>query len=146
MASVQVLFTGRIVRTLGEQGAALLGFFSAIVPMLAYTLITAGWMVYAVGLLGFFQGVGGPALNAIVSSRVPANAQGELQGGVASLNGLAAIVGPLAFTETLAAATAPGLAHPFPGAAFVLSAAISTAALVIFLSVRRRLRAAPATA
>ncbi|MDX2237753.1 MAG: TCR/Tet family MFS transporter [Hyphomonadaceae bacterium] len=138
MAIVQIFFTGRIVRAFGEQRAALFAFFSLIIPFVLYALIDQGWMVYVVGLVAFFQGVGGPALNALISQRVPPTEQGELQGGVASLNGLAAIVGPWAFTETLAAATAPGLAHPFAGAAFVLAAMISTAALLLFLFFTRR--------
>jgi DHA1 family tetracycline resistance protein-like MFS transporter len=144
MATVQVFFTGRVVRTLGEEGAVVLGCVSTILSMLGYMLSSQIWIIYAVSLLGFFQGVGGPALNAIVSSRTPGNAQGELQGGIASLNGLGAIIGPLVFTETLAAATRPGVAHPFPGAAFALSAGINALAFLLFVAAARRRPPAPA--
>jgi DHA1 family tetracycline resistance protein-like MFS transporter len=40
-----------------------------------------------------------PAMNALASQRIPANAQGELQGAVASLYGLSSILGPPLMTQ-----------------------------------------------
>jgi DHA1 family tetracycline resistance protein-like MFS transporter len=132
MALVQGGLTGRIIKALGERRTAIVGLLSGIAGMILYALIPQGWMIYAVSTIGCLQGVAGASMNAIVSARTPANAQGELQGGIASANGLGSIIGPFLLTYTLSAATAPGLAHRFPGAAFALAAAISLGALLLF--------------
>lgn len=138
MATVQAFFTGRIVKSFGERGAAAIGFTSGIVGMMAYVFVPFGWMIFFIPLLAAWQGVAGPAMNAIISGRVPADQQGELQGGVASANGLGAIIGPLLLTQALAAATSPGAPIHFPGAAFALAAFISLFALGLFLWATRK--------
>ena len=47
-------------------------------------------------------GIGMPALQGIISSQVPSNEQGELQGALTSLMSLTAIVGPPLMTNTYA--------------------------------------------
>jgi DHA1 family tetracycline resistance protein-like MFS transporter len=132
MALVQAGATGRLVKSFGERRTAIIGLVSGIAGMALYAFIPQGWMIYAVATVACLQGVAGASMNAIISQRTPANAQGELQGGVASANGLGMVIGPLLLATTLSAAAAPGLAHPFPGAAFALAAAISLCALFVF--------------
>jgi len=145
MALVQTLLIGRTVKAIGERGAVILGMATAIIGMTAYVFITQGWMVFVVSGLASLQALTGPSLNALITSRVPADSQGALQGAMASLNGLGAIIGPLALTQALSMATAEGVAHPFPGASFALAACICLAALLVFLAVERA-RPAPAPA
>ena len=52
-------------------------------------------------------------------AQVPANAQGDLQGAVASVYGLSSIVGPPLMTEVFGYFSAPTARVHFPGAAFV---------------------------
>ena len=60
-----------------------------------------------------------PALNGLMSNRVADNAQGELQGGVNSVNSLTMIVGPLVATQLFTRFTANAdAATYFPGVAF----------------------------
>ncbi|NWG52481.1 MAG: TCR/Tet family MFS transporter [Hydrogenophilaceae bacterium] len=138
MALVQTLLVGRIVGRIGERGAVIIGMSFAVLGMVAYVLIDHGWMVFAVSALASLQALAGPSLNALATSRVPRDQQGALQGAIASLNALGAIIGPLALTQALSAATAEHVSHPFPGAAFALAALICGAALLIFLAVERR--------
>ncbi|MCU0803110.1 MAG: hypothetical protein MUD11_15350 [Rhodobacteraceae bacterium] len=63
-----------------------------------------------------------PSLQAIASRATPANAQGELQGVMASLQAIATIAAPLVMTNTFAAFTAPDAAIYLPGAPFLLAA------------------------
>ncbi|MDX2236094.1 MAG: TCR/Tet family MFS transporter [Hyphomonadaceae bacterium] len=132
MAIVQGGMTGRIVRAFGERRAAFYGFASFISACLLYTIIPYGWMAFLVQPIAAGQGVGGAAMQAIASQRTSAEEQGELQGGIASLNGLGAIVGPLAMTQTLAWFSEPTRGAPFYGAAFLLAAALALAAAAIF--------------
>jgi DHA1 family tetracycline resistance protein-like MFS transporter len=94
-------------------------------------------MVFVLTFLGAVQAITYPALNALMSQRVAANAQGELQGGVASLGSIANIVGPLVMTQAMAYFTASGAPAYFPGAAFVLAAAINVIGVALLLSSRR---------
>jgi DHA1 family tetracycline resistance protein-like MFS transporter len=75
---------------------------------------------------------------------VDASNQGALQGGMASIASIAAILGPLTLSQTLAA----GAERGFPGAAFLLAAVLTAGAVAItavFLT-RQPARAAPPVA
>jgi DHA1 family tetracycline resistance protein-like MFS transporter len=66
-----------------------------------------------------------------------ASHQGALQGGMASIASIAAIVGPLTMTQALAF----GAEHGEPGGAFLLAALLAFSALLIILfGVVRRLK------
>lgn len=138
MAGAQAFLTGRLSKRIGELGAATFGLISAATFALAYAFITDAWMVFALTFLGAVQAITYPALNALMSQRVPANAQGELQGGVASLSSIANVVGPLVMTQTMAFFTAASAPVYFPGAAFVLAAAINFFGVGLLLVARRR--------
>jgi DHA1 family tetracycline resistance protein-like MFS transporter len=138
MAGAQAFLTGRLSKRIGEFGAATLGLFAAAAIALAYAFATETWMVFVLTFLGAIQAVTYPALNALMSQRVPANAQGELQGGVASLGSTANVIGPLVMTQTMAYFTAPTAPVYFPGAAFVLAAAVNLLGVGLLLAARRR--------
>jgi DHA1 family tetracycline resistance protein-like MFS transporter len=138
MAGAQAFLTGRLSKRIGEFGAATLGLSAAAVIALAYAFATETWMVFALTFLGAIQAVTYPALNALMSQRVPANAQGELQGGVASLGSTANVIGPLVMTQTMAYFTASTAPVYFPGAAFVLAAAVNMLGVCMLLAARRR--------
>jgi DHA1 family tetracycline resistance protein-like MFS transporter len=111
--------------------------------MLAYTgyaFATQGWMMYAVGLTTFFFALTYPSMNALASQQIPANAQGELQGAVASLQSLSAIIGPPLMTQIFSRFSDPAAAAYFPGAAFLAAAALTVGCALLFL---RALRLTP---
>lgn len=140
MAVMQGGFTGRIVRAVGERNAVLLGMGSVILGMTCNALAVQGWQAYACATVGALQGLSTASMNAIVTSRTPADQQGDLQGAVASLNGIGAIVSPFLLTQTLAYFTGPQAPIYFAGAAFVLSALIVCAALALFVWAARDFR------
>ncbi|GAC1300959.1 MAG: hypothetical protein NVSMB24_02820 [Mucilaginibacter sp.] len=57
-----------------------------------------------------------------MSNHVPANEQGELQGGLTSLVSLSTIFGPVIMTWSFSYFTKPGAPFQFPGAPFVIGA------------------------
>ncbi|MGD9968114.1 MAG: TCR/Tet family MFS transporter [Hyphomonadaceae bacterium] len=133
MAFTQGYLTGRIVPRIGEHRAVILGMLSGTLSMLALSVATQSWMVYAAMTLGALQGLAYPAMNAIMSKQVPPDAQGELQGGVASMMSLTTILGPLLMTQTLGRFSADGAPVHFPGAAFILAAVLALVALSMVL-------------
>jgi DHA1 family tetracycline resistance protein-like MFS transporter len=104
MALVQGFGTGRLVKRIGERRAAFLGMAVGSAGFLTYGLLTKGWIVYAVMPFTCLQAIAYPSLNGLISKSVAANEQGAIQGGVASIYGLASIIGPLLMTQSLAAA------------------------------------------
>lgn len=126
---VQLLLTDRIVKHLGERRAALIGLVSSAATLFAYAFATRGWQVYAFFLLGALGALAWPALNGLLSRMVDATRQGALQGGIGSMNSVAAVFGPLLAAQALAW----GSGHGFVGAAFLVAGALIAAAMLIIL-------------
>ena len=95
-------------------------------------------MAYLLILVGAFQGIAMPAVNAMMSHAVAAERQGELQGAVASLQGIASIVGPLAMTQIFAAFSGPMALAPFPGAPYAVAAVLFGLAMALVIGADRR--------
>jgi DHA1 family tetracycline resistance protein-like MFS transporter len=133
MAFTQGYLTGKIVPRIGEHRAILLGVGSGVLSMVMLAFATQSWFAYVAMGAGLLQGLAYPSMNAIMSKQVPANEQGELQGGVASMMSLTTILGPLIMTQTLGRFSAPGAPIYFPGAAFVLASLLATLSLIIVL-------------
>jgi DHA1 family tetracycline resistance protein-like MFS transporter len=135
MALAQIFITGPAVAKFGEQRSVVIGMVVGGLSFAFYALVTQDWMVYAIIFFSALQGLTYPSLNALLSRMTDASNQGALQGGMASIASVAAIVGPLAMTQTLAF----GAEHGEPGAAFLASAALVAIALaVIYFGVLRR--------
>ena len=75
-------------------------------------------------------GIAGPALQGIISTQVPPNEQGELQGALTSLMSVTSIIGPLLMTTIFAYFTKPGHMY-LPGAPMLLGAVLSIAATLL---------------
>jgi DHA1 family tetracycline resistance protein-like MFS transporter len=97
-------------------------------------------MMYAVAVTTFFFALTYPAMNSLASQQIPANAQGELQGAVASLYSLSSIIGPPLLTQILSRFSDPAAAVYFPGAAFLTAALLTIVCALLFL---RALRLTP---
>jgi DHA1 family tetracycline resistance protein-like MFS transporter len=72
-------------------------------------------------VLQSFGAISGPAVQAMVSAGAGPDRQGETQGALASLQGLTAIVSPLAAGWLFGAFTEPAAPVYFPGAPFLMS-------------------------
>lgn len=143
MALVQGFLTGRIAKRIGESAAAMLGLAFAATVNVIYSLLTQPNLIFVFAVFGAVQAIAYPALNALMSKQVPRDAQGELQGGVASIVGVANIFGPILMTQTFAAFTSPTAPVYFPGAAFLLATALNLFGISVLLWRRRGLQ--PAT-
>ena len=82
---------------------------------------------------GLGTNVLGPAVQAIMSSRVPSNAQGELQGGLGSIVSLAAIVSPPVMTGVFGYFTQADASVYYPGASYLLAGLLVLVSFVMFL-------------
>lgn len=114
-----------VVPRLGERRTALLGLTAGGAGFVGYALATRGWMMFAFILTWLLAALAMPTMRALMSRRAPRDAQGELQGAVASLHSLAAIVSPPVMTQLFRAFTATDAPVAFPGAPFLFAALLA---------------------
>ncbi|WBH16802.1 MFS transporter [Sphingomonas radiodurans] len=129
MMVAQTFLIGRAINRFGEERTVLIGLVAGTIVFAGYAVAREGWQVYALLAFGALTGLVFPSINAILSSRVDASNQGALQGGLASLASLAAIIGPLAMSQALAFGAERGMM----GGAFVLASLLCVVAFAIFL-------------
>jgi len=132
MAASQATLLRWIVPRLGERRAALTGIAIAGVGYFGYAGATAGWMMFAWLSTWFFGAIVMPTTNALMSHRVPSDAQGELQGAVASLHSLSSILGPPLMAYLFGRFTAPGAPVHAPGAAFAAAGGIVAVCFLLY--------------
>ncbi len=114
--------TGVIVPRIGERRAIIIGFLLMTVGFLGYGLATQGWMLYVAIAIGSLGGIANPSVQSVMSKQVGPSAQGELQGAVASLNGIAAVLSPVFMTQMFSYFSRPTAPAYVPGAPFLVSA------------------------
>ena len=107
---------------LGKERSVYVGLLLYSIGMTLYAFATEGWMMFAFSVIYCLGGISGPALQGIISGNVPANEQGELQGGLTSLMSATAIIGPIIMTTLFAFFTDRNAPVIFPGAPFVMGA------------------------
>ncbi len=76
-------------------------------------------------------GLAGPAMQSLMSSRVSPSEQGQLQGALSSLVGIAGMIGPILFTQSFALAITPPQTRSLPGAPYWLASTLLFASLVL---------------
>ncbi len=137
-AVVQGGLTRIVVPRFGERAIAFFGAGVAIIAYVLYGFASKGWMIYAIIPFSALAGLTAPALQGIMSRTVPADAQGQLQGAVASINGLSMMIGPVLMTQTFSAFSKDGASLYFPGAPFLLASLLTlTAVIPLFAAIGR---------
>lgn len=140
VAIVQGGLVGPIVKKIGEVNAIYTGFIFNAFGLFMMGVVPYGWMVYLVIVPYAFGGLAGPSLQSIMTSEVPKNSQGELQGGIASIMTLTAIVGPLLMTGVFKYYTNPENEIYFPGAPFMVGTVIAIVSIFIARTSLRKIK------
>jgi len=131
MTVVTGVVVGPTVKRCGEYGAAAVGLAVAGIGFVGFAFATSGVMITPF-IAGFaFIGIVGPSLSALMSRRVAADRQGELQGAIAAIKGLTMALAPIPMTELFGYFTSDAAPVRFAGAPFVLSAGLMACALVV---------------
>lgn len=107
LGQTRALYTGLLLYTLGM---FLFAFASTTTMMIGFSA------VYCLG------GIAGPALQGMISSHIPPNEQGELQGALTSLMSATSIVGPPIMTNLFSTFSRSSSNYYFPGAPFIAGA------------------------
>jgi len=120
-ALVQGVLSRRLIPRFGQRRIIIFGLLSAVAGYTTYAMADAGWMVYLGIAVSCCQGLVFPCLQGLMSAEMGPSEQGELQGAVASIQSLSAIVGPPLMTNTFGWFSGGGAPVYAPGAPFVLS-------------------------
>ena len=132
-----------VIRVLGERATVIYGLSFNFCAFLAMALVADGRLGLMLIPLTALGAVVTPALQSMMSSAAPRDAQGELQGLVSSARSVAMILSPLAMTAIFFAFTREGAALWFPGAPFLLSMGLMVVCGTVYVA-RPRAVAAPA--
>jgi MFS transporter, DHA1 family, tetracycline resistance protein len=131
-AVAQIVVIGRFVKRFGERAALFAGIGFGVLGLVLFGLAPTGWIfLFGIGPLCLW-GLTPAASQAIMTRRVEANEQGELQGAIGSIRGLATLIGPLVYTTAFAI----GIARGVPGAAWYVGALFLIAAALPVLRER----------
>jgi DHA1 family tetracycline resistance protein-like MFS transporter len=120
-AIVQGFLGRKLIPRFGQRRIIVVGLVSAVAGYSTYAMADAGWMVYLGIAISACQGLVFPCLQGLMSAEVAPNEQGELQGAVASIQSLSAIVGPPLMTTVFARFSVADAPIYAPGAPFVVS-------------------------
>ncbi|HSZ86327.1 MAG TPA: TCR/Tet family MFS transporter [Puia sp.] len=120
IALVQGVLIRFINPKLGNEKSIYIGLLLYTVGMFLFAFATQSWMMFVFLIPYCLGGIAGPALQATLTSHVPPNEQGELQGSITSLMSATSIFGPLIMTGLFYYFTKDGSPVHFPGAPFLL--------------------------
>src|ERR1700754_1939855 len=145
IAIVQAGLIRIIIPKLGQSRSLYTGLLLYSVGMLLFGLATQGWMMFAFTIIYCLGGIAGPALQGIISSHVPPNEQGELQGALTSLMSVTSIIGPPLMTNLFAWFTRKETPVYLPGAPFLAGSFLILISSVLAFRNMKKYADVPAT-
>jgi DHA1 family tetracycline resistance protein-like MFS transporter len=122
IAIVQGFLIRLTIPKLGQTRSLFIGLMLYTIGMFLFSFAASTWMMFAFSAIYCLGGISGPALQGIISTHVPANEQGQLQGALTSLMSATSIVGPPLMTGLFAFFSKDGTSYFFPGAPFLAGA------------------------
>jgi DHA1 family tetracycline resistance protein-like MFS transporter len=125
----QAFLAGPISERWGERWALTIGVICDASAYLLIAFATKGWMGFVLIPLLCMGGIGGPAIQSLLSRRVGEEHQGRLQGVMASLASLISIFGPLVISLAYFATRGT-----FPGFVWVAAAVLYFVCLPVLFS------------
>jgi DHA1 family tetracycline resistance protein-like MFS transporter len=136
-AAAQSVLTRVLARRFDDYALIVFGLTIAASSAILTGFASASWQMYALLLPVFLSRVTRPAFGGLLSRTVTGGRQGELQGGLTSLNVLVTLIGALLGSAAFGYFNARGYA----GAPYHLAATLLVAALAAALFARARSRA-----
>ncbi len=135
---VQGGLIGRTVQRFGERSTLIMGLGFGIAGFTVLGLASSGLILWSGIPLLALWGFASPSALGLMSRRVSASEQGQLQGANSSLMGVANMLGPALFTQAFALFIGAEGAWHLPGAAFGLAAALLLIATAVALRATSR--------
>lgn len=138
-ALVQGYLIRKILPKVGNERGILYGIVAYTLGMILFAFAGKPWMMFAVLGIYCLGGLAGPALQSVITSKVPANEQGDLQGALTSLVSLTSIIGPPLMTNVFYYFTHSEAPFIFPGAPFFLGFVLMfISAIFVYFVLRKK--------
>jgi len=141
--AVQIFLVGWVVKHFGERASVVSGLIFGAAGFVAIALSPSGYYLLLFLPIGVLWGLAGPANQSIMTGRVEPTEQGLLQGALASLTGIAGMIGPGLFTTVFALFIGRESALHQPGAPFIAAAVLVTASVIVAFFATREPHTAP---
>ncbi|MDO8288646.1 MAG: TCR/Tet family MFS transporter [Parvibaculum sp.] len=138
MALVQGGLIGKVIAKIGSERAAYVGLVFAAMGYFGYAFAPNGLTLYIFLGIASLAGLAYPSINAIITTTVPANAQGEMQGALGSVSGITAILAPILMTQVFGYFTGPSAPVHFAGAPFLVAGLFELGAIFLLARVIRQ--------
>ncbi|GAA4314026.1 tetracycline resistance MFS efflux pump [Mucilaginibacter gynuensis] len=126
---------------LGQEKSIWIGLLLYAVGMFLFGTANHGWMMFAYLVPYALGGIAGPALQGVMTNEVPANEQGELQGGLTSLMSLSSIFGPWFMTYIFYYFTSPKAPVHLPGAPYYVASILMLISAILAIRSFRKEKA-----
>ncbi len=137
LATVQGGFTGPAIKRFGEVRTATVSLMFAVPSYLIFAFAgSTSAMLFGI-VIGVCGALAFPAMQSVMTARVAEDAQGELQGAIASMISATSVIGPVMMTSIFGAFSDPKGAY-FPGAPFIVAAILGGIAFLLFRWTIRR--------
>lgn len=120
VAIAQAGLTGWSVKRFGERPVLITSLLVSVLVQFLYGLATQGWMMYAILCLGIISSMSGPIIQALVSKQVGADEQGAVQGALASLTSVTAVISPVIATNLFGYFISDDAPFKLPGVTFFM--------------------------
>jgi DHA1 family tetracycline resistance protein-like MFS transporter len=134
LVSIQGGLIRIIIPKYGQKRSIVAGMIFYAVGLILISFASSGWMMYLFMIPYCLGGISGPALQGIITEKVAANEQGELQGALTSLVSVTTIIGPLLMTSIFHHFTKKDGSVYFPGAPYLLGAILML--ISVFIAIR----------
>ncbi|HEY6421572.1 MAG TPA: TCR/Tet family MFS transporter [Candidatus Binataceae bacterium] len=127
-----------LVARFGERRVVLAGLVFGVAGFTIYGVASTA-AIFWIGLpVNALWGLAGPPMQGMMTRRVKTSEQGQLQGALSSLRGIAFMMGPILFATTFASFIGARRDWHLPGAPYLLAAILLAAAMLLAWRVTRR--------
>ena len=133
----QGFLTGPVTKRFGESRTALFGMVCATLVLFGYGFVGSLGALVALMILHGPEGFVHPVMTAMLTKRVPEDAQGELQGGISAVTNLAMLCGTVFFAFLFGHFMAEGRDWQSPDMAYFVGAGCMAVTTVFFAVLKR---------
>lgn len=140
VAIVQGGLIGLATKKIGMKRSIFLGLACYVLGFFLFAFATQSWMMFAFMIPYALGGFAVPNIQSLLTTRVAANEQGELQGGLTSLVSVTAVLGPLLMTGTFTYFTNDPNGVYFPGISFFIGGILSLISLAISYQALKKIK------
>jgi MFS transporter, DHA1 family, tetracycline resistance protein len=138
------VLVGPFVKRFGERVSLFAGLIFGAIGFALFGWAPVGWIFLAAIPINCLWGLAGPSSQSLMTRCVSQSEQGQLQGAIGSIRGMAMIIGPGMFSSVFAIFIGHG--NDFPGAPWYLASFLLLCSLVLAWIVVQKSEGTPAIA